>query len=143
MLRSIFIYCKRCSRHTCWHIRFGQFNLFTLFSFFFSFLLFICLRFFGVLGGWYVEDFLWSFNHQATARIKVVRTATQLERMRTVKPKMNISAKLLNTSGTVFEQGYLWELLLAPTPSGTFGPLRLCLWLYVFSIRQNFHSFTA
>ena len=53
----------------------------------------------------------------------MVRNATQLERMRTVKPKMNISAKLLNTSGTVFEQGYLWELLLAPTSSGTFGPL--------------------
>ena len=46
-----------------------------------------------------------NFNHQASVGIKVVRAATQLDRMKIVKPKIDINATLLNTSGTVFEQG--------------------------------------
>ena len=38
--------------------------------------------------------------------IKVVRNASQLERMTLVKPKIEIKATLRNASSTVFEQGY-------------------------------------
>ena len=38
--------------------------------------------------------------------IKVDRNASQLERMTSVKPKIEIKATLRNASSTVFEQGY-------------------------------------
>ena len=38
--------------------------------------------------------------------IKVVRNASQLERMTLVKPKIETKATLRNASSTVFEQGY-------------------------------------
>ena len=44
-------------------------------------------------------------TEQATTKIKVNRTATRLERIKVVKPKISINATLVNVSGTVFEQG--------------------------------------